>query len=163
MHRRPSDRTDRLRQAFIRANVTVEIPPDIHVALWEKFLYVVAWGGVGAVTRAPIGVLCRVSETRQLLAQGMREIFAVARARQVVLSDGLVEKTMAFMDTVAPSGTTSLQRDIIDGKPSELEAWNGAVVRLGQDVGVATPLHTVFYDSLLPLELQARGQMPFPA
>jgi 2-dehydropantoate 2-reductase len=70
---------------------------------------------------------------------------------------------MAFMDTVAPSGTTSLQRDIIDGKPSELEAWNGAVVRLGQDVGVATPLHTFIYYSLLPLELQARGQMPFPA
>jgi 2-dehydropantoate 2-reductase len=163
LHTRPSDRTDRLRQAFIRANVAVEIPPDIHVALWEKFLYVVAWGGVGAVTRAPVGVLCRVPETRQLLEQGMREIFAVARARQVALADGLVEKTMAFMDTVAPSGTTSLQRDIIDGKPSELEAWNGAVVRLGQDVGVATPLHTFIYYSLLPLELQARGQMPFPA
>jgi 2-dehydropantoate 2-reductase len=163
LHTRPSDRTDRLRQSFTRAGVTVEIPADIHVALWEKFLFVVSWGGVGAVTRAPVGVLCRVPETRQLLEQGMREIFAVARARKVALEDGLVEKTMAFLDTLAPSGTTSLQRDISDGKRSELEAWNGAVMRLGQEVGVATPLHAFIYSSLLPLALRAQGQMPFPA
>jgi 2-dehydropantoate 2-reductase len=154
-----SDRTDRLRQAFVRANVTVEIPADIQVALWEKFLFVVAWGAVGAVTRATVGVLRRVPETRRLLEEGMREIFAVARTRQVNLSDGLVEKTMAFVDTLPPSGTTSLQRDIIDGKPSELEAWSGSVMRLGQEVGVATPLHRFVYYSLLPSELQARGEL----
>jgi 2-dehydropantoate 2-reductase len=92
----------------------------------------------------------------------MREIFEVARARQIGLSDGIVEKTMTFLDSLAPSGTTSLQRDIADGKPSELDAWNGAVVRLGQEVGIATPLHSFIYNSLLPLELQARGQLQFP-
>src|SRR5262245_20795215 len=70
-----SDRTDRLRQAFVRANVTVEVPTDIQVALWEKFLFVVAWGAVGAVTRATVGVLRGVPETRRLLEEGMREIF----------------------------------------------------------------------------------------
>jgi 2-dehydropantoate 2-reductase len=69
---------------------------------------------------------------------------------------------MAFVDNLPPGGTTSLQRDIMEGKPSELSAWNGAVVRLGQEVGVITPLHTFIYNSLLPLELRARGQVQFP-
>ena len=162
LDKRPSERVEQLRQAFERAGVKVEIPLDIHVALWEKFLFVVSFGGVGAVTRAPIGVIRTLPETRRLLEQCMREIFAVARTRQIALSDGIVEKSMMFLDSLAPSGTTSLQRDITDGKPSELDAWNGAVVRLGREVGVATPLHEFIYHSLLPLELRACGKVQFP-
>ncbi len=163
LDKRPSERTERLRQAFERAGVKVEIPPDIHVSLWEKFLFVVSFGGVGAVTRAPIGVIRTLPETRRLLTQCLHEIFAVACARQIALSDGSVEKSLAFLDSLAPGGTTSLQRDIVDGKPSELEAWNGAVVRLGREAGVATPLHEFIYHSLLPIELRARGKVQFPA
>jgi 2-dehydropantoate 2-reductase len=162
LDKRPSERTEQLRKAFERAGVMVEVPSDIHAALWEKFLFVVSFGGVGAVTRAPIGVIRTLPETRRLLEQCMREIFEVARARHIGLSDGIVEKTMIFLDSLAPSGTTSLQRDIADGKPSELDAWNGAVVRLGQEVGITTPLHSFIYNSLLPLELRARGQVQFP-
>jgi 2-dehydropantoate 2-reductase len=70
----------------------------------------------------------------------------------------IVTDTMAFVDSLAPDGTTSLQRDIVEGRPSELEAWNGAVVRLGREAGVPTPLHEFIYHSLLPQELRARGQ-----
>jgi 2-dehydropantoate 2-reductase len=160
---RPSERVERLRQAFERARVTVEIPLDIRVALWDKFLFVVSWGGMGAVTRAPIGVVRSVPETRQMLEQVMREILAVAQARKIGLLDNAIRRTMTFVDTLPPSGTTSLQRDIVEGKPSELDSWNGAVVRLGKELGVATPLNTFIYRSLLPLELQARGQLQFPA
>lgn len=58
-------------------------------------------------------------------------------------------------------GTTSLQRDIIDGKPSELGFWNGAVVRLGREANVATPTHGHIYACLLPQELRARGKIAF--
>jgi 2-dehydropantoate 2-reductase len=157
-----SERVKRLRQAFIRADVSVEIPEDIHVALWQKFLFVVPFGGIGAVTRAPIGVLMNVPETRKLMEQGMREIYEVARVRNIDLPDGIVDKSMAFLDTVTDSGTSSLQRDIIAGKPSELDAWTGAVVRLGKEAGVDTPLHAFLYHSLLPMELRARGKLEFP-
>jgi 2-dehydropantoate 2-reductase len=163
LDKRPSERTEQLRQTFERAGVKVEVPSDIHVALWEKFLFVVSFGGVGAVTRAPIGVIRTLSETRRLLEECMCEIFAVGRARQIALSDGIVEKSMAFLDSLAPSGTTSLQRDIADGKPSELEAWNGAVVRLSREVSLATPLNEFIYHSLLPLELRARNKIEFSA
>jgi 2-dehydropantoate 2-reductase len=55
-----------------------------------------------------------------------------------------------------------MQRDVMAGRPSELDAQIGAVVRLGQEVGIATPLHAWIYGSLLPLELRARGQLQFP-
>ncbi|HYY56034.1 MAG TPA: 2-dehydropantoate 2-reductase [Pyrinomonadaceae bacterium] len=159
---RPSDRAERLRQTFERAGVRASIPPDIQVALWEKLLLVAGYGGPGAVARAPVGVIRELPETRRMVERCMREIFAVARARHVALADGSVEKTMGLLDSLVPSGTTSLQRDIAAGKPSELDAWNGAVLRLGQESGVATPLNEFIYHSLLPWELRARGKVQFP-
>lgn len=158
---RLSERGESLCQTFRRAGVTVDIPPDIQAALWEKFLSIVSWGGVGAVTRAPIGVLRTVPEARQMLEQAMHEIFTVALARNIALPEDVIGKTMAFLDRLPPDGTASLQRDIVEGKPSELASWNGAVVRLCQEVRVATPLHAFIYHSLLPLELRARGQVQF--
>jgi 2-dehydropantoate 2-reductase len=54
-----------------------------------------------------------------------------------------------------------MQRDMMAGRPSELASQNGAVVRLGRKIGVATPLHNFIYYSLLPLELWARGEVEF--
>lgn len=159
---RRSDRAARFLEVLTRAGVTAEIPPDIHAALWEKFLFIVSLGGVGAVTRVPLGVTRALSETRGMLMQGMREIEAVARARNLPLPHDIVARTMAFVDTLPSDGTFSLQRDIAAGRPSELEAWNGAVVRLGKQAGVATPLHEFLYYSLLPSEMSARGMIRPP-
>ena len=157
LDRRPSARTERLLGVFEHAGIRATVPPDIHVSLWEKFLFVVPFGGVGAVTRVPIGTTRGLPETRRLLWRGMEEIQATGRARGVILPDNAVEKGMGFLDGLDPTGTTSRQRDITEGRPSELEAWNGAVVRLGREAGVPTPTHEFLYASLLPLERRARG------
>jgi 2-dehydropantoate 2-reductase len=158
---RPSERAERLRQAFERAAVVTEIPSDIHVAMWEKFLFIVSFSGVGAVTRAPVGVLRSLPETRAMLEGAMEEVLAVAQAQGIALPQEAVPRTMAFIDGLPPGGTTSMQRDIMAGRPSELEAQNGAVVRLGREAGVATPLHAFIYASLLPLEQRAQGEVDF--
>jgi 2-dehydropantoate 2-reductase len=157
---RKSARVEALRDAFVRARVDAAVPDDIRVALWEKFLLVVPFGGLGAVTRAPIGVLL-TAPTRDLLARGMREIEALAHANGVPLAADVVERTLAILDAVNPSGTSSLQRDIAAGKRSELDEWTGAVVRLGKRAGVPTPVHDFLYDCLLPQERRARGELAF--
>ena len=163
LDRRANARTERLHEAFTHAGIRATIPPDIHVSLWEKLLFVVPFGGVGAVARVPIGITRTVPETRRLLVRAMEEIHAVGRARGVALPDDAVEKGMRFLDGLDPTGTTSLQRDITEGRRSELDAWNGAVVRLGREAGVATPTHEFLYASLLPLERKARGlALTFP-
>ena len=75
--------------AFGRAGIEATIPGDIQVAMWEKFLLVVPFGGLGAVARAPIGVLRSLPETRQMLEQGMREVWNVAREKQIMLAGDL--------------------------------------------------------------------------
>lgn len=159
---RPSERAERLRQAFERAGVKVEIPADIQQALWGKFVLVVSFGGVGAVARAPLGVVRSVPETRALLERCLHELVAVGRARGVGLPDATVANTLAFFDSMPAGATTSLQRDIAEGKPSELEAWTGAAVRLGREAGVPTPTHELIYHCLLPSERRARGEIQFP-
>jgi 2-dehydropantoate 2-reductase len=155
---RHSPRAERLRDVFSRAGVSVQVPPDIHAAMWEKFLFIASVSGVGAVTRAALGVIRSIPETRLLLEQAMREVYEVARARGIGLGENSVNKVMGFVDNLPPDGTASMQRDIQEGRPSELESQNGAVVRLGRQAGVKTPIHEFLYSSLLPAELKARGQ-----
>jgi len=114
------------------------------------------------MTRSPIGVFRSLAETRELLERAMREVEALGRARSVAFPAGIVEKSLAFVDKLPPEGTSSLQRDLAAGRPSELEAWVGAVARLGRESGVATPVNDLFYRCLLPLELRARGRLSFP-
>ena len=158
---RKSARIEALRDAFVRARVDAAVPDDIRVALWEKFLLVVPFGGVGALARAPIGVLMTEPGTRELLTRGMREIDAIARANRIALPQDCVERTLAILGSVTPSGTSSLQRDIAAGKRSELDEWTGAVVRLGKRAGVPTPVHDILYAALLPQERRARGELSF--
>ncbi|MEA3150469.1 MAG: 2-dehydropantoate 2-reductase [Gammaproteobacteria bacterium] len=159
---RGSERVERLQGVFAKAEVSVEAPSDIVKAQWDKFLMVTAFGGVGAITRAPIGVTRSVPETRRLLGQCLEEVVAVARARKIAMSATAAADIMKFYDGLPPGGTTSLQRDIVDGKPSELEYWNGAVVRLGREAQVPTPTHALIYDCLLPQELRARCKITLP-
>ena len=158
---RPSPRAERLRAAFERAGVRAEIPSDISVALWEKFLFIAPFAGLGAVTRAPVGVLRSVPHLRRMLEDAIGEAFAVGRARSVRLPDDAPARTLALIDGMPPEGTTSMQRDIAAGRPSELDYLVGAVVRLGEASGVATPLYVFMYYALWPQERRARGDLSF--
>ncbi len=160
---RASERVEMLRQAFERASgLTVEIPPDIQVAMWMKFLFITVWSGLGAVTRAPLGVWRSLPETRQMAENALQEIIRVAQAHDIALPENPMPATMKMYDSFPPHITSSMQRDIVEGRPSELEAQIGAVVRFGKEVDVATPLNNFIYATLLPAELQARGDLQFP-
>ncbi len=159
---RPSERVERLRQAFERASgLSVEVPPDIQVAMWMKFLFITVWSGLGAVTRAPLGVWRSLPETRQMAESALQEIIRVAQARDVRLPENAMSTIMNMYDSFPPDITSSMQRDIAQGRPSELEAQIGAVVRFGKEEDVATPLNNFIYAVLLPMELRARGQLEF--
>ena len=153
-----SERVERIQEALERAGVQVEVPADIRVAMWEKFLLIAAISGVGAVTRAPLGPLLQTPESRRLLERAMTEIQSLAWALGVGVAEDAVASTLAFFDSLPPDGTASMQRDIMAGRRSELESQNGAVVRLARQAGVETPVHDFLYASLLPQERQARRQ-----
>ena len=155
---RRTARVEALRDWLERAGVRVTIPPDIDAEVWRKFVFGATTSGLGAVTRAPMGLLRELPETRPLFVQGMREIVAVAQACGVALGEETVTAALAQLDALPYETTASMQRDIMAGRPSELEAQNGAVARLGAAAGVPTPLHTFIYATLLPQERMARNR-----
>ena len=155
-----SGRVTTLRQAFEKARgLSVATPDDIVAALWEKFLFIAPYSGVGAVTGKPAGLFRDVPETRSLLRDAMAEVVALARARGVGLSEDIVERSLAYVDTLPADATSSMQRDLLQGRPSELEHQNGAVVRLARESGVAVPANQFLYASLKPAEVAARGEV----
>ena len=157
-----SPRLEALAAALRAACSEAEVTPDIDVATWDKFLFVEPWGVVGAASRAPIGVMRTVPETRALLERAMREVDALARARGVRLPAETVASALRRMEAVPFDATVSMQRDLGAGRPSELDDQAGAVVRLARDAGVPAPAHDALYAALVPQERAARGDLrPF--
>src|SRR6266567_2805894 len=76
-----SERTQRLQQVLRHAGISTELPHDIRVALWKKFIFICAFSGVTALTRLPLGQVFAYPETSDLLKAVMREGEALARAR----------------------------------------------------------------------------------
>jgi 2-dehydropantoate 2-reductase len=155
-----TDRVQTLQKLFTNAGIKAEVPASIQEEMWQKFLFIASFSGVGAVTRAPAGIIRSMPETREMLRHAMQEIADVARARDIPLADDAIERAMGYIDNLPVTATASMQRDVLEGRPSELEAQNGAVVRLGKQVGVDTPLHRFIYTSLMPSEMLARGNTP---
>ena len=155
---KPSERTSRLLKAFLDAGVKAQIAPNIRVALWQKLMLIASLSGIGAVTRTSIGIWRAVPQTRSMYSDVVREVYSVARARGIAVPEEHVQTMDNWPDRLEPGATTSLQRDIAEGHPSELEEQIGVVVRTGREVGVAPTLYTFIYHSLLPCELQARGK-----
>lgn len=150
-------RVQAIASALAEAGVEVEISDNINQSRWTKFVFIASFSGMGAVTRVPAGPLMACPEAVTMLEQSMREIAALARASGVTLAPDVVEQTMVFCRNLGADATASMQRDILDGRPSELEAQNGYIAKRGAELGVPVPVNTFIYSVLLPQERKARG------
>jgi 2-dehydropantoate 2-reductase len=136
----------------------IELVPNIKRVLWTKFVFIAAISALGSLTRVAIGEYRHVPETREVLAEGMAEVAAVAKAKGVSLDADIVGKTLAFIDASAPDIRPSMQRDLEAGRGSELESLIGVVVRLGQELGVPTPVMRFAYTTLKPAQIKAQSK-----
>lgn len=151
-----TERGEKILAALKRAGVDASIVPDVHVALWEKYMFIAGLGSVSAAAHAPVGDVRSTPETKALLERSVREIFTLGRACGVQLADDAVQRTLAFINSLPPEATTSMQRDLAQGRRSELDLLTGAVVRIGREKNVPVPVHETLYAVLLPHELAAR-------
>jgi 2-dehydropantoate 2-reductase len=147
-----------LAEALRAAGLEVVITREVGVAIWEKLLLIEPFGAVGAATRAAAGLVWSVPETRAILRAALTEVAALSAARGASVREGAVERVLLRIKSMAPDTTFSMQRDILAGRPSELFDQTGAVVRLGKESQVPTPVHDVLFAALLPQEQVARGQ-----
>jgi 2-dehydropantoate 2-reductase len=145
-----SPRAEAILAALRGAEINAEVTDQIVRVLWEKWAYICAQGGVTAVTRLPLGEIRACQETWLLYRGIIEEIAAVAAARRVSLSPGVVETILAQAAKLEPHARSSMYNDLAAGRRLEVEALNGTVVRYGREAGVPTPLNMAIYAALAP-------------
>jgi 2-dehydropantoate 2-reductase len=132
------------------ADIGVDVPEDIRLALWEKFAMFSAMSGVTALARQAIGVVRKDPDLRAMYERAIREAVTVGKADGVTLPDDYVAKQLAFADSLNPAWKASMANDLIAGHRLELPWLSGAVVRLGRQHKIATPIHDTIYAALKP-------------
>jgi 2-dehydropantoate 2-reductase len=152
-----TERTAKLNELFEGAGITHVWSNDIQADLWKKFLMICS-SALLAVTKTNYGEMRSIPETRAMLHEMYTEIYTVGIAAGVNLPSNIVETTMKAVDTFPSDSTSSLTRDVWEGKPSEIEYQNGTVVKLGEKYGIQTPVNRFLTHSILPMELKARSR-----
>jgi 2-dehydropantoate 2-reductase len=136
--------------ALNAAGLQALLPADMAIALWEKFLFIEPIGVVCAATGEPFGPVRTHPQTRQLTDRVLDEVIEVGRAVGVAWPHDAKAAIWRRYDSLPPDEYTSMARDLLARRPSEYDAQTGAVVRLGQQLGVPTPAHEVLAALLAP-------------
>ncbi len=153
-----SPRIKKVQEIFHNSEITNNIPEDIQLEIWKKFLFIVTISGIGGLTRVPIGKIRESHYLFDLMQKTALEILALANAKNVALTHEHIKETFSIIEQQPPGTTASTQRDIMAGKPSELENFNGYIVNEGTRLGVPTPINRFIYECLLPMENEARNR-----
>jgi 2-dehydropantoate 2-reductase len=150
-----TDRVNKIKELLNNAGINAKISEDIHADLWRKFIAICV-SGLLAVSKTTYGELRDLKETRQMMIDLLTEIYNLSQKAGIKIEADFVKKTVAFTDTFPYNSTSSLTRDVWEGKPSEIEYQNGTVVRLAEKYGIETPINKFIYNCILPQELKAR-------
>jgi 2-dehydropantoate 2-reductase len=146
-----SERVSRLHEAFEAAGLTVSVPTDMRVELWDKLLFIVPFSGLTTLARAPIGEILASESLTAALADMLAESAAVAKAEGVDFGPDVVEQRLRWMRRLHPEFKSSMQRDLERGKQLEVDSQVGAVVRLGARHTIRVPV-TACVNAVLELE-----------
>lgn len=145
-----------LLSALRSADINVAWSNEIARVLWRKLALICSYGGIGAVLDATVGETRKDARTRGLVESAMREVFAVAGSEGVQLDDeDLSANLQIYLNEFSASTTSSMHRDVLAGRPSELEDQVGAVVHRSQKSGVPTPVLDLVYAALSKQAAQA--------
>jgi len=152
-----SKRVQNLSMLFDNAGIKNKVSEDIHLDIWKKFLFIATVSGIGALTRVEFGAMRDDEHIRQIMYQTANEIVAVANAKGIALTNDDIEMILKIVDNLNAKTSASMQRDIMDGRPSELDNFNGYIVRQGKELHITTPANSFTYHCLWPQEKKARG------
>ena len=146
-----------IRKVFRDAGIEAELSPDPLRVLWEKFVVLSALSGITSAAQTRPKELLQFPDARKMFCDAMEEALAVGLAKGVDLPANLVQESLKYIDGL-PDFQNSMHSDYEAGRPTELDALSGAVIRLGNQIGVKTPVHGYLYSVLLPHKDGAREE-----
>ena len=145
-----SPRGQLISDTLTKAGIPAQLSGNIQKTLWTKFLFIATMAGATALSRETMAQLMPRPEWRQVILGCMAEIETVGRASGIDLDADIVQNTVDYIEGSLDQMHASMHADIMAGRPLELEALNGAVVRAGQTAGSLTPINDVIYAALKP-------------
>ena len=145
----PSQRTTELKNVFVRAGVSCRISKNIEGELWVKLLCNCALNAISALGHARYGQIAQNADAKKLMEPVVDEVLAVAKASGVTLPGirDCQSGMAAAMEIATQMGAafSSTAQDLNRGRPTEIEALNGYIARLGADLDVPVPInHALF-------------------
>lgn len=144
-----SPRCQALAQALSDAGIDAHTIPNIAERMWWKFAGICG-AGVFSVMRGSKGQIWDEPETHDLIRQAVTEAVAVAIARGIPLAATMPDEVIRGFGSFPPPYKPSMLVDLEHGRRLELEALNGTLVRLGDEVGIPTPVNDFIYACLKP-------------
>ncbi len=141
-------------EAFRRAGILGELTPRIRTLRWDKLLWNGAFNSVTTLTRRRVGEILDDPETLGLVRTLMKEALAVARAEGAELGEDRIDHYLAHSNQNLRALKTSTQQDVERGKPLEVEALAGAVVRAARRHGIRVPAYETVYALLRLLDVR---------
>jgi 2-dehydropantoate 2-reductase len=145
-----SARCKRLLDACEAAGFQATLSERIEVDIWSKFVGLSVFSGMTAVTRSPIGPLRDDPDLWAMFQAAMLEGMAVARAKGIALPARVFDELGSMAQSLPPPAKSSMLEDLERGRPLELPWLSGAVVRIGREVDVETPIHRFIATVLKP-------------
>ena len=144
-----SKRSEQIHKAFSTAGVPVELSDNVTRALWEKLVYITAWSGMICITRTFFPQILDTPEAAIMTRSVLEETFSVGKAKQISLEEDIVENTLEIFRKVEGTPVSSMFSDLQKGGRLEVSVLNGAVSRIGKEVGVNTPTNDFITACLL--------------
>ncbi|NNF82880.1 MAG: 2-dehydropantoate 2-reductase [Flavobacteriaceae bacterium] len=146
----------KIKSILDQAGIHNKLSEHIQLDIWKKFLFITMISGMGAITRSSFGVMREDEQVRNLIYRTGTEIVSIANAMNIDLNNKDIEKSFDAVDQTLYNTTASMQRDIMEGRPSELENFNGYIVEMGKKLHVSTPVNAFVFHCLMPQERAAR-------
>lgn len=140
-HEEILDDLKNIKKDFDDSGIDGVLSENIQRDALEKFSYVSPIGAAGLYYHATAADFQREGEQRETFKTMIREIAALAEAMGVPFERNMVEVNLKILSSLAPEATTSMQRDVMEGKDSEIDGLVYEVVRMGERYHVPVPMY----------------------
>ncbi|MFM9946018.1 MAG: ketopantoate reductase family protein [Bacteroidia bacterium] len=138
-----------LERLFKEANIEATLSKNISTILWEKFIFISPTASATSYFDTCIGELISDNEKLETLTALIEEVKQVAKAKQIVISEDITEKTLNKLKALPFEATSTMHSDFKNKKhKNELESLTGYVVSEGQKNNLETPIYIKTYAEL---------------
>lgn len=149
----PSRRSHEVAELLRQGGMETQVSGEMELLIWEKLQVNVGINAITALTGIRNGVIAQSGEARALSTAAVEESVRVSRAKGFPIREDMVERVMAIARATAVN-RSSMGQDVDRRKRTEIDAINGAIVRLGEELQIPVPVNRTLTQLVKILESQ---------